>query len=186
MNKKGNYGYIRASRIWKTILSIILIAATALVYFGARAHFGSPKNVFTIMAALMCLPAGRAILDAVMFFRAPCCSEEAMQEIEKYIGSTPGAYDLYLTSYQKNYALSHACVAKRAVLALTEDPACQAGEGQAHIRKMMETDGYKDYTIKIFNDREKYIQRLKDIQEKGGEKELHAGAILTLLKQISL
>ncbi len=186
MNKKGSYGYIRAARKQKILLSALLIAATAIVYFGARAYLGTPKNVFTIMAALMCLPTGRAILDAVMFFRAPCCSGEAMQEIEKYIGDTPGAYDLYLTSYQKNYSLSHACVAGGAVLALTEDPSCQTGEGQAHIRKMMETEGYKGYTIKIFEDRDKYIGRLKEIREKGGEKDPHAGGILKLLKQISL
>lgn len=134
----------------------------------------------------MCLPAGRAIVDVVMFFKAPCCSEEAMKEIEACIGKTPGAYDLYLTTYQKNFSLSHVCVASGSVLALTEDPSCDISQGQAHIRRSMETDGFRGYTIKIFSDRSRYVQRLKDISGKDGPVDPHAGGILSLLKQISL
>lgn len=186
MVKKGNYGYIRSSRIRKILLALILTAAAALTYFGARWHFQTSKNIFTIMAALMCLPAGRAILDVIMFFRAPCCSEEAMKEIEARIGNTPGAYDLYLTTYQKNFSLSHVCVSSGSVLGLTEDPSCDVSEGQAHIRRSMEKDGFKGYTIKIFSDRSKYVQRLEDISKKDAPRDPHAGGILSLLKQISL
>ncbi len=186
MIKKGSYGYIRSCRIRKTVLALLLTAAAALVYFGARYHFQTSKNIFTIMAALMCLPAGRAILDVVMFFRAPFCSEEAMEEIEERIGKAPGAYDLYLTTYEKNFSLSHACVSSGSVLALTEDSRCDIAGAQAHIRRSMETDGIKGYTIKVFSDRAKYLQRLSDISAKDLPKDPHADRILNLLKQISL
>jgi hypothetical protein len=50
----------------------------------------------------------------------------------------------------------------------------------------METDGFKGYTVKIFSDRAKYLQRLSDITQKDLPKDPHADGILTLLKQISL
>ena len=186
MIKKGSYGYIRTARIRKTLLALVLTGAAALVYLGARHYLQTSKNIFTIMAALMCLPAGRAILDAVMFFRAPCCSPGAMREIEEKIGKTPGAYELYLTTYEKNFALSHVCVASGSVLALTEDPACDQAGGQAHIRRSMETEGFRGYTVKIFSDRKKYLQRLSDISAKEQERDPHADGILRLLKQIAL
>lgn len=186
MKKKGSFGYIASRRRIKILLSALLLAAVLVMYFGARAYFHTNKNLFTIFAALCCLPLGKEIVSTIMFFRAKGCSEKAHRQIEKHVGPLRSAYDLYLTSYDKNFQLSHAVVCGKSICALTEDPKCDAKAGQSHILTMMKNDGYKGYTVKIFTDIGKYISRLDEMREGGDETPKGSEKIMDLLCAISL
>lgn len=184
--KKGSYGYITSRRKVKIALCALLLAIVLIMYFGARAYFHTNKNLFTIFAALCCLPLGKQIVSAIMFFRARGCSESAHQKIAEHAGSLTAAYDLYLTSYDKNFQLSHAVVSGKTVCALTEDPKCDAKAGQDHIRKMMKNDGYKGCTVKIFTDIDPYLNRLDEMRRSGDETPQRSRKVLDLLCAISL
>ena len=54
-----------------------------------------------------------------MFMRAGCCSEAAKEIIDPHVGKLTGGYDLFMTSYDKNFPLSHAVFAAKCVCALT-------------------------------------------------------------------
>lgn len=184
--KKGNFGYIASRRKVKLVLCALLLAIVLIMYFGARAYFHTNRNLFTIFAALCCLPLGKQIVSAIMFFRARGCSESAHRIIEEHAGSLNAAYDLYLTSYDKNFQLSHAVVSGKSVCALTEDPKCDTKAGQSHILTMMKNDGYKGYTVKIFTDPDGYVKRLDEMRQGGDEAAQGSRKVLELLKAISL
>ena len=67
-------------------------------------------------------------VDTIMCFLASGCSDDAHERIEAALHAAPGdypvSYDLYLTGYQKNFALSHAAVCDGAICALTETDKC--------------------------------------------------------------
>ena len=130
IGKKGTYGYIKRGRIIYAAVTFGLLAAVLGMYFGALRYFGTNKNVFTILAALSCIGVGKFAVDLVMFCRAKCCSESARDAIELHIGELAGAYDLFMTSYDKNFAISHAVCAGRSVCALTEDTGCDVKSGE--------------------------------------------------------
>lgn len=184
--KKGKYGYIASRRKIKVAISLLLLAIVLIMYFGARAYFGTNRNLFTIFAALCCLPLGKEIVSTIMFFRARGCSQKAYARIGKHTGGITGAYDLYLTSYDRNFQLSHAAVSGKTVCAFTEDPKCDVKAGQIHILTMMKNDGYKDFSVKIFTDPDKYIARLDELRQRGDETPKRSRKILDLLCAISL
>ena len=156
---KGTYGYIKAKRRAQLFLTILLLAAVLILYFGGRRYYGSNRNIFTIMAALACLPTGWSCVNLIMLLRAGMCSEDAHRQIEAVPGLT-SAYDLYLTSYQKNFQLSHIAVRAKNIAALSEDPKIDTAAGEEHIRSMIRNDGFEGYTIKIFTSPERYAERL--------------------------
>jgi hypothetical protein len=185
--KKGTYGYYRNNRIVMTVLSAALLGGDLAMFFVSRNYFGTTKNLFTIFAVLVCLPIAMAIVNAFMNFRARGCSEEAHRKISEHEGKLSCLYDLYLTSYRENYALSHMAVYATTFVAYTEDPKCLTKNGEAHIRTMMANNGHKGIDVKIFTDINKYVNRLdamnRQLDEGGAKDETE---ILELMKQIAL
>lgn len=187
IGKKGTYGYIKRGRKILTALTVLLLAAVFGIYFGAQWYFGTNKNVFTIVAALSCIGVGKCVVDMVMFYKAGYCSEGAREIIELHIGRLSGAYDLYMTSYDKNFSLSHTVCAAKSVCAFTEDPKCDVKAGELHIRSMLENDGFKGYTVKIFRNLDKYTERLDDLNRTIDNKESKSiTGVMNTLKSISM
>ena len=95
--------------------------------------------------------------------------------------------DLFMTSYDRNFAISHAVCAGKSVCALTEDEKCDTRSGEMHIRTMLENDGFKGYTVKIFKNLDNYTERLDDLNRLDDSKEKKSvEGVMNLLKSISL
>lgn len=170
-----------------TFLTAVLLAAVLIIYFGARAYFGTNRNIFTLIAALCCIGVGKSAVDMIMFMRAKGCSESAHRGIEMHIGKLSGAYDIYLTSYSKNFPLSHVTTAGKSVCALTESSRCDTRAGEQHIRTMLENGGFHGYTVKIFRSLDKYLERLDEMNRLDEHRERRSiEGIISLLHSISL
>ena len=187
IGKKGTFGYIKRGRVIFAVVTFGLLALVLAMYFGARSYFGTNKNVFTILAALSCIGVAKFGVDLIMFCRAGSCSESAREAIELHVGKLAGAYDLFMTSYDKNFQLSHAVCAGKSVCALTEDPKCDVKAGAMHIRTMLENDSFKGYTVKIFRNLDNYTERLDSLNrlDDSREKKTIQG-VMNLLESISL
>ena len=59
--KKGSFGYLNWKKKISILIAAVLVAMVMVVYFGALRYFGTNRNVFSLLAALMCLPAGKAV-----------------------------------------------------------------------------------------------------------------------------
>ena len=187
IGRKGTYGYIRKRRKLMAFLSVLLFAAVLGIYFGAQWYFKTNRNAFTLIAALMCIGVGKCVVDLVMFCRAGYCSEKAHEIISLHVGKLAGCYDLFMTSYDKNFSLSHVVCAGKSVCALTEDSKCDAKAGEMHIRTMLENDGFKGYTVKIFRNLDNYVERLDSLNLLGDSKESKSiQGVMNLLESISL
>jgi hypothetical protein len=70
---------------------------------------------------------------------------------------------------------------------LTEDSKCDVKAGEMHIRTMLENDGYKGYTVKIFRNLDKYTERLDELNRTLDGKETKSiQGVMNLLESISL
>ena len=187
IGKKGTYGYIRKRRKLLAFLSVVLLAAVLGMYFGAQWYFKTNKNIFTIIAALSCIGVGKCVVDLVMFCKAGYCSQKAMEIISLHVGSLTGRYDLFMTSYDKNFSISHVVCAGKSVCAFTEDSKCDAKAGEMHIRTMLENDGFKGYTVKILRSLDNYTQRLDELNQLQDSRERKSvQGVMDLLESISL
>lgn len=185
---KGSYGYIRSARIRNAVFTALLYAAAFAMFFGAGAYFGTKQNWFSILAILVVLPAARFTVNLIMLFRARPCSAEAQREIKGHIGHLEDAYDLCFTSEKRNFSVSHLAVSGRSVACLTEDPKCETGEGERHLRSMLQGNGYTGYSVKIFTSLPRYLTRLDQMNalvDDGAEGKRH-GKMMNFLKSISL
>ena len=191
--KKGNYGYIRNRKILMVCASLFMMAVILIMYFGAKAHFGTNRNLFTIFAALCCIPAGKSIVSTIMYLMASGCPADVRDAVEAAGSAAPSAYDLYMTSYSENYVLWHVTVSQKCVLVLmppeNAGSSGKAGAGkkkgpgiQEHIKGIFSNDSITGWTVHAFRDVSAYTNRI------AGSPSLSAGEqrVMEILHAVSL
>lgn len=161
---KGSYGYIDYQKKFSIIRTIIFFAISLAIYGIGYYSTGSSKNLLTVVAVLGCLPACKSMVNVVMFLRASGCSNLAWEKISQYDDKLIGFYDMYFTSYQQNFAISHMVLKGNMVCAYTESEKCDCSAGEKHIEQLLKQDGYKNITVKIFDNQDKYVDRLGQLE----------------------
>ncbi|MCM1134201.1 MAG: hypothetical protein NC400_01375 [Clostridium sp.] len=162
---KGSFGYIKYRR-YRTAVTTILFFGISLALFAAGyISTGKKENLLTIVAVLGCLPASKSLVNLIMLFRAKGCSEEARAAIAPLEGRLNGMYDMYFTSYQKNFALSHMMIVGNVILGYTEDEKCDIKACVEHLQTMLKQGGVKDMTITVSNQLQKYCEQLWNLNE---------------------
>lgn len=162
---KGNFGYLRAKRLTVLIRTVIFFAISLALFAAGYITTGKKENLLTIVAVLGCLPACKSMVNTIMLFRASGCSSQAREAIYPLEGRLIGMYDMYFTSYQKNFAISHMVVDGKIILGYTETPSCDLSACQEHLQTMLRQGGFKDMTITISGQLSKYCEQLKNLNQ---------------------
>ena len=171
LKKKGSFGYLQGKRTFSIIKSALFLAAVLLIYFLALRHYHTNKNIFSLLAAVGALPTGRSIVESIMCMRAKGATGAVRDRIEKVPGMPLAAsgYDLYLTSYERAFSVSHLAAADHTVLGLVEDPGTDAPLCVRHIEQMLEKDGKEGYQVQICSDPDEYIRALTGLCAAAGQ-----------------
>lgn len=183
---KGSFGYIQNRRKFTALRTILYFALSISLYVAGYVTTGSNKNLLTIVAVLGCLPSCKSAVNFIIFLRAKGCSQELRDAVEKFDTELTSFYDLYFTSYQKNYQVSHMVLKGNVLCGITESEKCDVNEAQKHLEQMLSQEGIKNMTVKIFSDRRKYIDRLSRLVELETEENKNRDEIVNLLYSISL
>lgn len=162
---KGCYGYIAAKRIQAAVRTALFFGISLALFAAGYITVGKKENLLTVVAVLGCLPACKSLVNTIMFFRAGSCSEKARNVIEPLEGRLIGMYDMYFTSYQKNFSISHMIVEGKIILGYTEDEKCDKKACQEHLQTMLKQGGAGDMTITVSSELEKYCEQLKNLNQ---------------------
>lgn len=183
---KGSFGYIQNRRKFTALRTILYFALSISLYVAGYVTTGSNKNLLTIVAVLGCLPSCKSAVNFIIFLRAKGCSQELRDAVKKFDTELTTFYDLYFTSYQKNYQVSHMVLKGNVLCGITESEKCDVNEAQKHLEQMLSQEGIKNMTVKIFSDRRKYIDRLSQLIGLETEENKNRDEIVNLLYSISL
>ena len=183
---KGSFGYIQNRKRFTAVRTVLYFALSISLYVAGYVTTGSNKNLLTIVAVLGCLPSCKSAVNFIIFLRAKGCSQELRDAVKKFDTELTSFYDLYFTSYQKNYQVRHMVLKGNVLCGITESVKCDVNEAQKHLEQMLLQEGIKNMTVKIFSDRRKYIDRLSQLTELETEENKNRDEIVNLLYSISL
>ncbi|MBQ0026998.1 MAG: hypothetical protein KBS96_00195 [Lachnospiraceae bacterium] len=162
---KGTYEYVSYKRIVDIIITVILFALALGLYIIGRITTGSNRNLLTIVSVLGLLPACKMVVDVIMCFRVKKCSEEFRTGVEAKVGKLCGLYNMYFTSYEKNYYIDHLVITGNSIIGYSSSDKFVEKEFHKHMNDLLRKEGYKDVMIKVFNDADKYLNRLSELNE---------------------
>ena len=174
---KGDFGYIRYRKqigILRTGLFLLVVLA---LFLSGLFIFGSSKNYLSIIAALLCLPAGWSAVNLIMFLRAKGCSDSSFNKINKSKGGLLVRYDEVITSYDKNFNVAASTVLDKNICCYVEDDSFDLIDLEKHIKKMMAQNGYGSYSVKVFNKLDDFCLRLSQLERIRQEKKIDPQAL---------
>lgn len=183
--QKGGLGYLAYKRKMTIIGTIGMFALSLALYIMGYITTGSNKNLLTVVAVLGCLPASKCAVSMIMYIKAKGCSEADSKEINLAIGSLDGYYDMYFTGYQKNFAISHLVVTKNSIIAYSADRKIAEKDFNEHMKDILNKERISDITVKLFTDKEKYINRLKELNQSEADPSAR-NDIVSMLFNVSL
>ena len=160
---KGSYEHAKYKRTVDIIITIILFLLSLGLFVIGYVATGSKKNLLTIVAVLGLLPACKMVVDVIMCFRVKPVEESVKEGIDASIGKLYGLYHMYFTSYDKNFPIDHLVITSNSVIGLCSNPKFDEKLFITHLKDYMRKDGIKDITIKIFDDYNKYLNRLSEL-----------------------
>ena len=160
---KGSYEHAKYKRTVDIIITIFLFLLSLGLFVIGYVATGSKKNLLTIVAVLGLLPACKMVVDVIMCFRVKPVEESVKEGIDASIGKLYGLYHMYFTSYDKNFPIDHLVITSNSVIGLSINPKFDEKMFITHLKDYMRKDGIKDITIKIFDDYNKYLNRLSEI-----------------------
>ncbi|MCR5342954.1 MAG: hypothetical protein K6E70_06300 [Butyrivibrio sp.] len=174
---KGSFGYIEYNRKFAAIRTIIALAICLIIFFTGLIINKSNKSLFSIIAAVGCLPTGLSAVNFIMYLKAHPCSEKAHEIIESHRNGLLIRYDLEMTSYEENYSIAAATVLDKNVVCFTENKELDIQNCEKHIRNQIAQSGYSSYTVKVFKDINAFCTRLDQLEQIRAAKNIDPVAI---------
>ncbi len=162
--RKGTFGYLKKKRNQVLVMTIIMFAISASLFIAGIVTTGSKENLLTIVAVLGCLPACKSMVSLIMYCKASGCSTSIQKAITSAEDGHIGMYDMYFTSYKKNFPISHMVVEGKNICGFAEKK-FETNLCEEHLETLLKQSGYKDITIKIFTDINKYLDRLGQLSK---------------------
>lgn len=184
---KGAFGYLNNRKKYTALRTILFFSISAALYISGTIRTGSNKNLLTIVAVLGCLPACKSAVNFILFLRAKGCSDALHEKLVSYKDDSMTVfYDMYFTSYQRNFPLSHMALKGGMLCGITESPSCDCREAEKHLEQMLVQEGIRNVTVHVFSQEDKYIDRLGRLLEMQVEDHKEQEKIINLLCDISI
>ena len=186
--KKGQFGYIKYRRTFHLIFSVILYAMAVALYFAGVKTTGDNKNLLTVVAILGCLPASQSLVTTILGFRAKSCSKELYEKIENKVDENMvSIYDLFFTTYDRNYPISHIVIKNNCMCGVMEQSKHSVNDLEKYLEDTFAKNGIKGVSVKIFEKsmEEKYLNRLDELKKLEFTKSVMLDDVVKLLFDIS-
>jgi len=182
---KGDFGYLPVAKKRNVFHTIVLFAISLSIFLAGYLYNGTRLNILTVAAMLGMLPASKSAVEMILYLRQANCSSEIHEKIVLHAGALPIAYELVLTSYDKNFPISAIAVHGNAVCGYSENEKCDGNAAEKHMTDILKQNGYKP-AIKIFKELEKFNNRLDALRELDSESREKDLEILEVIKAISI
>ena len=162
---KGTYEYTLYKRKVDIIITVVLFALALGLYITGKVATGSNRNLLTIVAVLGLLPACKMVVDVIMCFKAKPCDMDIKASIDNVVGKLTGLYNMYFTSYDKNFSIDHLVITDGSIIGYSSDKKFVEKDYITHMNDLLRKDGLKDIHIKVFDDKNKYLSRLEELNK---------------------
>ena len=188
---KCDYGYGAFHKKQMLVKSIFYLVLSAICFaIGFTAHNKIGVYLFKILGALDLLPFANAFVGFIMSLKLykNRCQEDLYEKIHSLVKEDKPyiRYDLYVTSYDKNYAIKSLTCFDGSLVAYTEDKAFDHNKFDEHIKTMLANNMLKVGNIKVFDNLEKYLGRITDMADTGKENTENDYKVMELMENLSV
>lgn len=185
---KGNYGYLKSQRKIETIKTVVLFCLSAAIFILGYVTTKSKANLLTVVAVVSILPAAKQLTITILFYKYHSGSRETYEKIKALVKDATSVYDIVITSYDKIGELLHVAIVGKTIIGYSEKEKTDEKYIGNYIKEILEKNGYKGNSVKIFKNEESYLERLQELQKNlgGDRKKEQEQQMAEVIKAISI
>ncbi len=161
---KGNYGYVKAERKKRLLITLLLFAIPLLIFFSGLIYNGTRNNILTVVAIVGCLPACKSTVGAIMIWLVKPMKESDYRAISAQAGNLTMAYELLFTTYEKNTFVDALAICGNQLVGYSSRLEKGSQDIEKHLTNMMRNDGFA-LQVKIIPKLEVYLERLAFLEK---------------------
>lgn len=170
-HEKGEYGYLKAYRREKLIISLVLAIMIALIIAGMLFLFGDTGRVMIVFAILLTLPFAKFIIAWIMCAKfEPLTGEQHRQLCAEITGTEKGGmsdglyFDIVITQYEGMKFYQSMCIKNGKIIALVSDKHFQENKKDyiKWIQSCIADSKYK-YSVTVYGDVQEYVKRVRSV-----------------------
>ena len=160
--QKGEHGYTDAHKKAQIIKTFIFFLLPAVI-------FTVGLNLFTVVAVVGCLPACKELVNVIVFCRRRSIPQDLYEELDRHTGGMEHAYELVLTTYEKNYPVHSLVIRGNEIAGYTTLKNTDLKPVEAHITKILKENGISGVHVHVFADLKAYLDRVDALAKKEPE-----------------
>ncbi len=125
--EKGSPGYIQGQKRIRTIRTAVLFAAVFAIFAaGMLLNDGDRRNIYSIIAAVGCIPAAMSAVSMIMIWMRKPVPASFVDETRRSAGDARLLFELYITTSEYSLYLHAAVIRDDTIAAFAPDPASEA------------------------------------------------------------
>ena len=185
--KKGQPGYIRVRKMKYLLGALIEFGVVIALLVLGYMQTGSRLNLFTVIAAVGCLPASKMLVEFITMAPYGSIPSDIHKEIEKKAPLLPKLYDLIITSTEKVMPVSVMLFCGHTVCGYAQSDRIDEVQCAGYLKEKLEENGYEKMTVKIFRDYRAFLARAEGmnniivVEQKERKLEENIGKIILTL-----
>ena len=194
---KGEWGYISYQRKRVLLITLVLYVCAIGIYLFGYLNLHTTKNLFTIVAVLGILPASKSMVNLIMFLRFRSLPAGIHEDYQKASDGVCIIYETPFTTYEKTFFVeATACRNKTLICSCPADKTADKNKAPdrmqdaksltEHLQGILKNEGYKDITVKIYDNREDFNKRAGELASIKQADERADKAILETLLSVVL
>lgn len=167
--QKGEHGYTDAHKKAQLFKTFIFFLLPAVIFTVGYVMSRTRLNLFTVVAVVGCLPACKELVNVIMFCRRRSIPQDLYEELKRHTGGMEHAYELVLTTYEKNYPIHSLVIRGNEVAGYTTLKNADLKPVEAHVTKMLKENGISGVHVHVFADLKAYLDRVDTLAKKDPE-----------------
>lgn len=184
---KGQYGYLSYQKRMVILRTILLFAISFAILIIGICTTKTKSNALTIIAILGMLPASKSAVNMIMFLRFHDGDRTLYDRTQALVQNLPMDYDLVFTMPDKSYQVQQIACNANTICGYRDGDDASIKKLQAHISSMLQSNHFQNVEIKLWNDYDKFAERVQQLQEKyNADEDETSTPILSLLQAIAL
>lgn len=170
MNKtnKGEYGYLKAYKLSKLIIILVLSVMLAAVVIGTILMYGDTSRVIIVFAILLSLPLAKFLIAYIIVSKFnPLTFDQHAKIANNYKNKDSSLmFDITISQYE-GIKFYHSMLIKNGkiyALVLNKDYSAKKKDYEKWIAACITGDKYK-YKISVYDDIDEYIKKINSVSE---------------------
>ena len=157
--QKGEPGYIKAQKVKFLIWAIAEFGIVAALVVLGYIQTGSRLNLFTVVAAVGCLPAAKMLVEFIALRPKKSIEPDIYREIEEKAPLLTKAYDLVITGNDKVMPVDAFVISDHTVCGFSSSRKTDDAKVSAYLKELLKNNHVEKVTVKVFHDYTAFLAR---------------------------